>query len=292
MSGEALVAPGAPRLVELTADDGQALQGLLYLPDDLAAARAAVLHVHGKGGNCYSGPTRTLPPLIAPGRTVQLALNLRCHDLAYSLLGDAAGIARGARVADGGMWERLDDGALDIAAGVAWLRERTGLPVYVVGHSMGGYYLGDYGARSPQLAGRVFLSPLTSVRFPLPEWFPDPEQRAAVQAQAEQLVAAGRGHMLIPLPAWYCAISAASLVERLAERPDRWLSGCNAADTPLMLVWGGAETRAAQWRALFEQLHTQHRRALEVPGAGHSYTGHEQLVAEAITTFIDTGARP
>jgi pimeloyl-ACP methyl ester carboxylesterase len=283
-----LVSTDAPRLVELAAADGHPLQGLLYVPEHVDAAEAAVLNVHGKGGNCYSGPTRTLPPLIAPQRAIHLALNLRCHDLAYSLLGDAPGIARGDRVADGGMWERLDDGATDIDAGVAWLRERTGLPVFVIGHSMGGYYLGDYSAQCPQLAGRIFLSPLTSVRFPLPEWFPDPAERDAVRERAEQLVASGRGHMLIPLPAWYCAISADSLIERLHERPDRWLSGCNASDVPLLLAWGGAETRAEQWRALYEQLSVGERQALEIPGTGHSYLGHEHVLADAITAFIST----
>ena len=139
-----------------------------------------MLHVHGKGGNFYSGPPRTLPPLIVPDRFVHLSLNLRCHDLAYSRLGNAAGIAPGAGAADGGMWERLDEGAPDIEAGVAWLRAHTGLPVVVVAHSAGGYFLADHSATAPPVAGRVFLSPLTSVRFPLSIWWPDPEELAEV----------------------------------------------------------------------------------------------------------------
>ena len=113
----------------------------------------------------------------------------------------------------GGMWERLDDGPLDIGGAATWLRERTGLPVYVLAHSAGGYFLGDWSAGDPEVAGRVFLSPLTSVRFPLSAWFADEASLEAARESAEKLVAAGRGHQLIVLPAWYFAISA-DLLER------------------------------------------------------------------------------
>jgi hypothetical protein len=275
-----------PVLVDVPAEDGSLLQGVVSAPRR-GTATAAVLHVHGKGGNFYSGPPRTLPPLVAPDRLVHLSLNLRCHDLAYSRLGNAAGIASGAGAADGGMWERLDEGAPDIAAGVGWLQEHTGLPVVVVAHSAGGYFLADYSAGAPPIAGRVFLSPLTSVRFPLSIWWPDPEELAAVGRRAEEMVAAGEGHLLIPVSSWYCAISAASLVERLHERPGRWLAGCNASDAPVLLVWGGEESRAAQWEELFGRLTAPDRRRLELPGTGHEYDGSERELADAIAAFVD-----
>jgi hypothetical protein len=275
-----------PVLVDVPCEDGSLLQGAVRSPGN-GDATAAVLHVHGKGGNFYSGPPRTLPPLVAPDRFVHLSLNLRCHDLAYSRLGNAAGIAPGAGAADGGMWERLDEGAPDIAAGVEWLRAHTGLPVVVVAHSAGGYFLADLSATGAAVAGRVFLSPLTSVRFPLSVWWPDPDELAAVGRRAEQMVAVGDGHLLIPVSSWYCAISAASLVERLHERPGRWLSGCNASDAPLLLAWGGEESRAAQWEELFGRLTAPDKRRLELPGTGHEYDGAEQVLADAIAAFVD-----
>lgn len=275
-----------PVLVDVPAEDGSLLQGVVSAPR-AGGATAAVLHVHGKGGNFYSGPPRTLPPLVGPDHLVHLSLNLRCHDLAYSRLGNAAGIAPGAGAADGGMWERLDEGAPDIGAGVDWLREHTGLPVVVVAHSAGGYFLADYSAGKPPIAGRVFLSPLTSVRFPLSIWWPDPEELAAVGRRAEQMVADGEGHLLIPVSSWYCAISAASLVERLHERPGRWLEGCNASDSPVLLAWGGEESRAGQWDELFGRLTAPDRRRLELPGTGHEYDGAEQELADAIAAFVD-----
>jgi hypothetical protein len=277
--------PAGPVLVDVPAEDRSLLQGVLYAPAD-GAATAAVLHVHGKGGNFYSGPPRTLPPLVAPDRLVHLALNLRCHDLAYSRLGNAAGIAPGAGAADGGMWERLDEGAPDIAAGVTWLQERTGLPVVVVAHSAGGYFLADYSAGNPPIAGRVFLSPLTSVRFPLSAWWPDAGELEEVARRAEQMVATGEGHLLIPVSSWYCAISAASLVERLHERPGRWLAGCNGSDTPVLMAWGAEESRAAEWNALTGRLTAPDRRRLELPGTGHEYAGAEQRLADAIAAFV------
>lgn len=277
----------APVLVDVPAAAGDSLQGLLYPTPSADSARAAVLHVHGKGGNFYSGPPRTLPPLMAPERYVHLALNLRCHDLAYSRLGDSAGIATGGDAAGGGMWERLEDGPVDIAAGVRWLRERTGLPVHVVAHSAGGYFLGDWAPAADTVATRILLSPLTSVRFPLSTWFGEDSALRQVAAQAESMVREGHGHLLIPVPTWYFAISADSLLERMHERPDRWLEGCNASASPLLLVWGGAETRATQWRELFHRMTVPAREMLEVPGAGHEYAGAQPALAAALTAFID-----
>lgn len=277
---------GGQVLVEVSVEDGTPMAGAVYRPGS-GPARAAVLHVHGKGGNFYSGPPRTLPPLVAPDRMVHLAVDLRCHDLAYSRLGNSPGIASGAGAAEGGMWERLDEGAPDIDRWVRWLAATTGLPVVVVAHSAGGYFLGDYSAGSPDIAGRVFLSPLTSVRFPLSTWWPDEEELAGVGRRAEQMVADGEGHLLIPVPSWYYAISAASLLERLHERPGRWLDGCNGSATPVLIAWGGEETRAAQWRAVVDRLTAPERRWLELPGAGHEYDTMLDELAGAITAFVD-----
>ncbi|MGH8869713.1 MAG: alpha/beta hydrolase family protein [Actinomycetes bacterium] len=276
-----------PVLVDVPAADGHPLQGLLYPLPEPGRAEAAVLHVHGKGGNFYSGPPRTLPPLLAPDRFVHLSLNLRCHDLAYSLLGDSTDLGADARTASGGMWERLDDGPVDVRGGVHWLRERTGLPVHVVAHSAGGYFVGDWSPEADEVASRVLLSPLTSVRFPLSVWFGGDDEVAAARAQAEELVRAGHGHHLLTLPTWYFAISAESFLERLDEREDRWLHGCNASPVPLMLVWGGAEGRAPLWRALYDRMTVPDRSSLELPGAGHEYRGHEAALAVAVTAFVD-----
>jgi acetyl esterase/lipase len=227
-----------------------------------------------------------VPQHLGSDRFLHLALNLRCHDLAYSRLGDAAGIATGPEAAYGGMWERLDDGPADIAAGVTWLRERTGLPVVVVGHSAGGYFLGDWAPAAGEVAARVFLSPLTSVRFPLSAWFADEAALGRAREHAQGLVDAGQGHLLLPVPAWYFAISAASFLERLAERPGRWLDGVNASPSPLLLAWGGAETRAPAWRELFDRMTVPDRVATELPGAGHEYGGHGAVLAREIARFL------
>lgn len=53
------------------------------------------------------------------------------------------------------------------------------------------------------------------------------------------------------------------------------------------MVWGGAETRAAAWRELFDRLTVADRTSLEVPGAGHEYGGSEAVVTGAVTGFVD-----
>lgn len=154
-------------------------------------------------------------------------------------------------------------------------------------HSAGGFFLGDYSARRPDIAARVFLSPLTSVRITLAMWWPDEEKRRRMATTAREMVASGRGHLLIPVPSWYYAISAASLVERLDERPGRWLDGCNASATPLLLAWGGAETRVPEWRSIYEEIIVPGKQCLEMPGVGHQYDGAHAMLADAITGFIE-----
>ena len=156
----------------------------------------------------------------------------------------------------------------------------------VVTHSAGGYYLADYSASAPDIAGRVFLSPLTSVRFPLSAWWPDEGELAEVGRMAEAMERSGRGHELIPVSSWYYAISASSLVERMQERPGRWLEGCNASDVPVLLAWGGEETRAPEWRRLAGELTAREVRSLELPGTGHQYDGALDELAAAVTTFV------
>lgn len=292
MSRSLLVPANSPRLVELVAPDGRELQGLVHEPV-AGSATAALLHLHGKGGNCYSGPSRFLPRLLADHPCVHLALNMRCHDLGYTRydVEDSGELRDDGGSVDGGFWERLEEGRLDVEAGVRWLAEHTGLPIFVVAHSAGGFYLADHSPSAPSLAGRVLLSPLTTTSNPLAAWFGSDHVLAEVARQAREMVRSDRGHHLIPVPRWFFAISAASLVERLDERPDRWIDGMNRSTAPVLLMWGARESRAALWRSLFERLVTEDKTLVELPGTGHAYQGSEQLLADHVAQFVRTRAR-
>jgi alpha/beta superfamily hydrolase len=240
--------------------------------------------VHGKGSSVLSGPSRFLPPLL-PG-IAHLAVNMRCHDLAYTVGTDDWAV-------DGGMWEDLSTGHLDLAAGVAHLRERGVEQVVVSGHSSGGFYAADLMPREPDVAAWVLLSPLTASSNPFPLWWPDPAEQARAADRAHALVAEGRGRELIPVPGWFHAISAASLVQRLAEPPGLWESNVRQRSAPMLLAWGDAEPRHALWDRLFGELARPGDRRVVLPGAGHYYRGYEDQLAAAVGDFLTaaTGAR-
>jgi hypothetical protein len=266
-------------LVELCRDDGHPIDALWYPVDE---PRVGVLHVHGKGSSVLSGPSRFLPPLL-PG-IAHLAVNMRCHDLAYTVGTDDWAV-------DGGMWEDLSTGHLDLAAGVAHLRERGVEQVVVSGHSSGGFYAADLMPRDAGIAAWVLLSPLTTNKNPFPLWWPDPEDGDRAAALARAMVAEGRGRDLIPVSGWFHAISAASLVQRLEEPDGVWLENVRHATAPVLMGWGDAEPRHALWDDLFREFAGEGDRRLVLTGADHYYRGQERDLAAAIADFLAAAIR-
>jgi hypothetical protein len=262
-------------LVELRRDDGYPVDALWYGGDD---SRVGILHVHGKGSSMLSGPARFLPPLL-PG-VPHLALNMRCHDLAYTVGTDDWAV-------EGGMWEDLSTGHLDLAAGVAHLRERGVEQVVVSGHSSGGFYAADLMPRDAGVAAWILLSPLTTNRNPFALWWPDPADQERAAALAHAMVAEGRGRDLIPVSGWFHAISAGSLVQRLAEPEGIWLANVGQATAPILMSWGDAEPRHSLWDGLFGQFAGERDRRFVLEGADHYYRGQEGELAAGIATFLD-----
>jgi pimeloyl-ACP methyl ester carboxylesterase len=99
-------------------------------------------------------------------------------------------------------------------------------------------------------------------------------------------VEAGEGHRLLPVASWYYAISAASLLERLAE-PERIFEQFLAATrVPVMFACGEKETRVPHWRALYEMLPPDRAHWLVLPGASHDYLGSESTLAGEVLGFV------
>lgn len=277
-------------LLTLVTEDGWWLDGALYAP---AAPRGpAVLLLHGKTQNFYTGPSRFLPPALAAAGYTCLALNMRCHDLGYNRddlpyanIDELGGDAQ-CQLA-GGAWEHLESGHRDLAAGANYLRARGHAAVALVGHSSGGFYVVDYAARDASVAARVLLSPLTTNTTPLRAWFPDEARREAVLAEARAMVARGEGHRLLPLPAWYYAISAASLLDRVGERPGWFDEALLASTAPLLLLWGAREDRGPLWERYYAQVTAPKQHAV-ILGAEHAYLDHQEAVAAAVVGFLDT----
>jgi pimeloyl-ACP methyl ester carboxylesterase len=265
--------------------DGQTLAGAWYPP--ARPTDVAVLHLHGKGGNFYMGPGLFLPSLDDRGEFAHLSLNMRCHDLGYTRYDlPMQDVSEGPIPTGGGMWERMADGVPDVRAGVAWLRERGYEKVFLTGHSSGGYYAVEACATAPDgIAGAILLSTVISYKRNLSAWFPNGGVVDAV-VQAREYVARGEGHRLLPIDAWYYALSADSLLERIAEPDDVFAEMLAKTTVPVMFASGEKESRVPQWRSLYDALETDRKRWLVLPGATHDYMGSERELGRAVFEFV------
>lgn len=273
------------KLVRLHADDGQGLDALLYEAMDDSRA-TAVIHLHGKGSSFLGGPGRFMPPLWP--EVTHLALNMRCRDLAWTNAElPSPDFTEGDVPVAGGMWESIADGHRDVAAAVEYLFALGHAHIFLSGHSSGGFYTADYGARDPRIAGRIFISPLMGNGTAIQVWFPDEQSRAGAVAQAEQMVAEGRGHHLLVLPSWFYAMSARSFLERAAEPEGVWLEAVNRSRAPALMVWGSAESRHGLWRSMTQRFTAPIVREAVIPGAEHHFVGDEQELTDIARRFVD-----
>ena len=273
-------------LVGFRADDGFPLDGLLYSPT--AGATTAVILVHGKTCNFLGGPSRFLPLPLARAGFASFAVNMRVHSLGYSR-GDAPFENFDNFVFNmaGGAWEKLEDGHKDLNGAVAYLRRVGFEKVVMAGHSSGGFYAGDYAGRDPALAGLILFSPLTTNKFALSAWFKSPKELDKTRKKAEAMVAANQGHLLLPLSTWYYAISAATFLDRLAERPGWWDEHVGRARIPTLLLYADRESRAAEWEQKFRDvIKTPRKELVSIRNSEHMYLGHEAEVADAVILFL------
>lgn len=246
-----------------------------------------VVYLHGKGGNFYTGPGRFLSVGLADMDCLHLSMNMRCHDIGYTRYDmESPDIFDGGALCDGGAWERTSEGWKDIDAAISYLEEQGCTRVVLVGHSSGGLYTGTYEDRRDVVVGRVFLSPLLTSRTAFRVWFRSQAERDDVRSRAEQMVAQGLGERLIALPTWYYAISARSLLERVAEPDDYFEDAMRRWSCPVLVVWGLEESRTADWERVFGSLSDRPCRMVGVPEAGHHYTGKEPSVVDAVREFV------
>jgi pimeloyl-ACP methyl ester carboxylesterase len=264
---------------------GALLDAVLYeRPGGDAASTPLVIHLHGKGGNFYSGPGRFIPLLTRDHDLAHLAINFDCHDLGYVTYyphppADGPDMR-------GGMWERIADGWQDVAGAVALARARGYRKLYLSGHSSGGFYAADYAARHEGLDGVILLSPVVTFQSFLRTWFPDPFALEATAERARNMADTGVGHYLIPLCASYYGISAHSLLERVSLPPDHLEQRLRSVACPLLLLWGEAESRHRLWAEIYARVAAPGMRSVTIPGAGHHYAGAEQSVADALVAFV------
>ena len=266
-------------LVTFQTRDGVALDGAWYRPEGAARPSVAVLLVHGKARNFYTGPSRFLAPYIVEQGFAALAINRQGHDVIYAKLG--------LREPAGAAYEVFEDSQRDILGAADWLAVQGYPRVALVGHSFGGLASACFAADNPdRVAALVLCSPAAGGPAYLErvskDWLAG-DALPALLERAREFLAAGRAEDLLLAPKWWWAISARSALEMKAPE----LVECaSKTRCPILAVRGSLEpvdvypieraAEAAGGRAT----------TAIIEGGDHYYTGREAEAGELVADWL------
>jgi pimeloyl-ACP methyl ester carboxylesterase len=261
--------------VALNTKDGVLLNGVLYQPEAKQRATAAILLVHGFGGNFYNEYFPLLAQQAAEQGYASLALNMRDHDA-------------GPKVSD------FADNETDIATGVAYLRKLGYSKVVLLGQSMGTnrvlYYRAVAG--DPGIVGIVLISGPGNL-FQWNVWQFGQKKAQATVEEAVAMQAAGQENQLIVIDlgplgkALYTPRYLLSLRGPKA-RSDPY-QNIQKATNPILIVQGKAD------RLIEPDIGERLRRAapqsakvdlIYLEGADHTFKKQEALLAERILAWL------
>ncbi len=267
-------------LITFYATDGFPLDGLLHLPAGGAVTRAVLL-VHGKVMNFYTGPCRILPPYLTAMGFACLAMNRRGHDL---------GGIRNGRESYGGSWEKFGDSQLDIAAGVTALRDRGFSRIVLLGHSFGGIASAAYAADHP---GDIVALALCSAGSGGTQYLAQSSRRGmlaadrhdAIDAEAKRLVAEGRGEQMIALPGWWYAITAESWVD-LSQNVPLTVEKLRHYPGPVLALRGAREEADLYPAEAAAMAAGANGTVAVIPGADHFYNRVEAAFVRTVSEWL------
>jgi pimeloyl-ACP methyl ester carboxylesterase len=186
--------------------------------------------------NFYVGAPRFLPPALVDVGYACLAFNRRGHDILST---------RDSRTPEGGAYQTAAQGIADNDYAAAWLADRGFAAPVVIGHSNGGMLGARFATTHPETRALVLLSahvggpeivPLSCAAGQLAA-----DRLEEVVAEAERLVAEGRGDALLCLPGWWYVLSAASFLDRLRHTPNL-LEDAAGVHCPSLFVRGDEES--------------------------------------------------
>ncbi len=273
-------------LVYIEAEDGIALEGAVIRPTVEPTRPLAVVWVHGLTGKFYgSSAVRIGRSLAGQGFTLVTGNNRGHH------FGAVLRDRDNQPVLGGGGWELFDESPRDVGAWLG-LTDTLGFSrIVLLGHSLGSlkvvYYQAD--RQDSRVAGLITASPPVRAGRRAPE----------LLAQAERMVAEGRGRNLLPwdsMPAGAGTCSAQTYLNRarvgldlfgVSGTPDPLVSRIRC---PLLAIYGTDE----EWVGGAADLETIRRNATSaasvetrmIEGADHVYLGHEEEVGAVIGEWL------
>ncbi len=270
-------------LVQTATRDGIRLDAVWQTPPIAGGALGldAVVFIHGTGGSFYSTTLidALAERLLAAGVAV-LRINTRGHDLMSN-----ASTSRGGRRL-GAAYEVVDDCRHDLAAWIAWLKEKAGPRIGLLGHSLGAVKCLYAQAQEPDPAV-VCVVAVSPPRLSY-SWFLAGERAGEFRdtyQRAAALVSAGEPEALLevrlPLP---MVITAGGYVEKYG--PDErynYLRFLDRVKCTVLMTLGEVECAGNIAFRDAAQAVAQSAPAVRVemvPGADHFYTGvREDLLA-------------
>ncbi|MET0969695.1 MAG: alpha/beta hydrolase [Tardiphaga sp.] len=262
------------------ATDAEPLDGIFYTPTD-TPIKAAALLFHGNCHNFYTGPSRFLPEMLAAKGIASLAFNRRGHDMVTSLFGRSVG---------GGSFQLAQEAIADNRLASDWLAARGHLNPIVIGHSNGGMLAAqhcgdDYGAPRALVLMSAHVGGVENVQQISAAGMFAQDRLPELTAQAEAMIAAGRGRELMLLPDWWWVISAESFIDRARHTPG---TVANAARVrcPTLYLRGDQEAPQSYPIEAYAANAIAPCETRVVPDCDHFYTGREADVAAEVVDWI------
>ena len=258
--------------------DTVTLEGAWYEPAG-GRAKNAVLLFHGNTMNFYSGAPRFLPPALTGLGYACLAFNRRGHDILA---------IRNSRAAEGAAIQTYKEAIADNRHAAKWVADRGFARPIVIGHSNGGMLAVQHVANHPQTSALVLLSAHCGGRDMLPlsskAGLLAQDRLPEFKAQAQRMVAQGRGRELMLLPGWWYVSSAESFLE-LENCPDI-LELAPKIGCPVLYLRGDKEPRALYPAEEFARRAKGPTGVEIVPDCDHFYVGCEAEIAARVVRWL------
>lgn len=269
-------------LISFTTPDGILLDGAYYRPESGGRADTAVLLVHGKSRNFYTGPSRDLVPYLVDRGLTCLAINRRGRDVVYALPGQRKPL--------GAAWETFADSQRDLDGAVAWLRGRGHTRLGILGHSFGGPISTNWTAEHPDdVVALVLCSPAGGTPDYLPRasrggWLAGKDHEAMME-RARALAAEGRGDELITVPGWWWAIAARSALDLSANVPDL-VAVAGRTRCPILALRGTLEPKDNYPIERVAEAAAGRARVEHIQDGDHYYTGQTHVVGPLVADWL------
>lgn len=255
------------------------LDGAWHLPDE-GPIVGAVMLCHGNTMNFYVGAPRFLPPSLTELGFACLAFNRRGHDILS---------IRDSRAAEGAAFQTTAEGIADNEFAAGWLKQKGFDAPVVIGHSNGGFLGVQHVANHPETPAMVLLSAhagsATAEKLAAKTGLLGGERTAELRAQAETMIAEGRGQELMLLPGWWYVTTAEAYYDRLTTMPST-VATAPKIICPTLYIRGDEELRDSYPAEDFAAASNGPCDVVIVENCDHFYKGREDAIIDLVGPWL------